>query len=302
MNSTLNPKKKVAIQFSWKDGRDCILIFCGTLFQALALRIFLVPANLASGGVSGLAQIVNHYTGWPIGLMILLGNLPLFLLGWRYLGGRRFVLRTGFAIMMLSFFTDFLAPFLPQNGVTQDPVLNTLYGGIISGVGYGLVYRGQGTSGGSDILARILNHWRGISLTQSYLITDSIVVFLAGLVFSWENALYALVMLYVTGLAAEAINEGSNVLRTVLVITSMPEKVSNQIMGEMERGVTLMPARGAYTGAERTVLYCVVSRSEVTQIKALVREADPYAFMVIGHAHEALGEGFRPLDNRNWEG
>ncbi len=164
MNSTLNPKKKVAIQFSWKDGRDYILIFCGTLLQALALRIFLVPANLASGGVSGLAQIVNHYTGWPIGLMIFLGNLPLFLLGWRYLGGRRFVLRTGFAIMMLSFFTDFLAPFLPQNGVTQDPVLNTLYGAIISGIGYGLVYRGQGTSGGSDILARILNHWRGISI------------------------------------------------------------------------------------------------------------------------------------------
>ena len=161
----------------------------------MALRIFLVPANLASGGVSGLAQIVNHYTGWPIGLMIFLGNLPLFLLGWRFLGGRRFALRTGFAIITVSFFTDFLAPYLPQSGVTHDPVLNTLYGAIISGIGYGLVYRGQGTSGGSDILARILNHWRGISITSSYLITDSLVVFLAGLAFSWENALYALVML-----------------------------------------------------------------------------------------------------------
>ena len=297
MNSTLNPKKKSAIQFSWNTGRDYILIFCGTLLQALALRVFLVPAKLASGGVSGLAQIVNHYTGWPIGLMIFLGNLPLFLLGWRYLGGRRFVSRTGFAIITVSFFTDFLVPFLPQNGVTQDPVLNTLYGAIISGVGYGLVYRGQGTSGGSDILARILNHWRGISITMSYLITDSLVVFLAGLAFSWENALYALVLLYVTGLAAEAINEGSNVLRTVLVVTSEPQKVAGQIMQEMERGVTLMPARGGYSGAERTILYCVVSRAEVAQIKALVRESDPGAFMVIGHAHEALGEGFRPLEN-----
>ena len=104
-------------------------------------------------------------------------------------------------------------------------------------------------------------------------------------------------MLYVTGLAAEAINEGSNVLRTVLVITSEPQKVAGKIMEEMERGVTLMPGRGAYTGAERTVLYCVVSRAEVAQIKSLVRELDPQAFMVIGHAHEALGEGFRPLTN-----
>jgi uncharacterized membrane-anchored protein YitT (DUF2179 family) len=296
-NSTSIPKKKFTLQFSWKVSRDYGLIFCGALLQALALRTFLVPANLASGGVSGLSQIVNHYTGWPIGLMIFLGNLPLFLLGWRFLGGRRFVTRTGFAIITISFFTDFLVPYLPQNGVTHDPVLNTLYGAIISGVGYGLVYRGQGTSGGSDILARILNHWRGISITQSYLLTDSVVVFLAGLAFSWENALYALVMLYVTGLAAEAINEGSNVLRTVLVITSEPQKVAGKIMENMERGVTLMPARGAYTGAERTVLYCVISRSEVAQIKSLVRESDPEAFMVIGHAHEALGEGFRALEN-----
>jgi uncharacterized membrane-anchored protein YitT (DUF2179 family) len=297
MNSTLNTKKKSPLKFSLNTGRDFVLIFCGTLLQALALRIFLVPANLASGGVSGLAQIVNHYTGWPIGLMIFLGNLPLFLLGWRFLGGRRFALRTGFAIITVSFLTDFLAPYLPQGGATHDPVLNTLYGAIISGIGYGLVYRGQGTSGGSDILARILNHWRGISITSSYLITDSLVVFLAGLVFSWENALYALVMLYVTGLAAEAINEGSNVLRTVLVITSEPQKVAAQIMEEMERGVTLMSARGGYTGVERTILYCVVSRAEVAQIKSLVRESDPEAFMVIGHAHEALGEGFRSLAN-----
>ncbi len=265
------------------------------MLQALALRLFLVPARLASGGISGVAQIINHYTSWPIGLMIFLGNLPLFVLGWRLLGGRRFVLRTGFAIITVSLFTDLLVPFLPTAGVTHDPVLNTLYGGIISGIGYGLVYRAQGTSGGSDILARILNHWKGISITQSYLITDSLVVFLAGLAFSWENALYALVMLYVSGLAAEAINEGSNVLRTILVITSQPQRVADQIMLEMERGVTLMPARGAYTGAERTVLYCVVSRAEVAQVKSLVRETDPDAFMVIGHAHEALGEGFRPL-------
>ncbi len=284
-------------RFSWKALGDFVIIALGALFQALGLRLFLVPAHLASGGISGLAQMINYYTGWPIGVMIFLGNLPLFLVGWRYLGGHRFVLRTVFAIVTVSIFTDGLAllPFMPTDGLTHDIVLNTLYGGIVSGVGYGLVYRGQGTSGGSDILARILNHWKGISITQSYLMTDSLVMFTAGLVFSWENALYALVMLYITGLAAEAVNEGSNVLRTVLVITSQPEQVAGQILTDMERGVTMMEARGAYTGAGRTVLYCVVTRAEVAQIKAVVREVDPKAFVVIGQAHEALGEGFRPI-------
>jgi uncharacterized membrane-anchored protein YitT (DUF2179 family) len=282
-------------KFPWHSMRDVALIAAGTFLQALALRLFLVPANLASGGISGLAQIINHYTGWPIGVMIFLGNLPLFLLGWRFLGGRRFAIRTGLAIVLLSFFTDTVVIFLPPEGITQDLVLNALFGGLISGAGFGLVYRGSGTSGGSDILARILNHYRGVPISQSYLLTDALIMFLAGLAFSWENALYSLVMLYVSGLVAEGVTEGSNVVRTVLIITAQPEAVSQHILQDMERGLTLLPGRGAYTGEERTVLYCVVSRSEVVQIKALVREVDPGAFMVIGQAHEALGEGFRPL-------
>lgn len=281
--------------FTWRSLQDYGLILLGALLQALALRLFLVPAKLASGGVSGLSQIINHYTGWPIGVMVLLGNVPLFALGWRYLGGPRFALRTAFAVIAFSFLTDFLVPFLPRGGVTNDLLLNTLYGGVISGVGYGLVYRGRGTSGGSDILARVLNHWRGISLSQSYLLVDSIVILAAGLAFTWTNALYALILLYISGIAAEGTTEGSNVVRTALIITSEPQAVSRRILEEMERGVTLLPARGGYTGLERTVLYCVVSRSEVVQIKSLVREADPLAFMVIGQAHEALGEGFKQL-------
>jgi uncharacterized membrane-anchored protein YitT (DUF2179 family) len=282
--------------FTWHVVRDVLLITAGALLQALALRLFLVPANLASGGISGLAQIINYYTGWPIGVMVLLGNLPLFLLGWRYLGGPRFALRTALAIVLFSFFTDFLVFFLPADGLTPDLVLNALFGGLISGLGFGLVYRGRGTSGGSDILARILNHWRGIPLSQSYLLTDALIMFLAGLAFSWENALYALVMLYVSGLVAEGVTEGSNVVRTALIITARPDEVAGQILHQMERGVTMLPGRGAYTGEERTVLYCVVNRSEVVQIKSLVREVDPRAFMVIGQAHEVLGEGFRPLE------
>ncbi|HEX9027967.1 MAG TPA: YitT family protein, partial [Anaerolineales bacterium] len=268
--------------FSWQALRDYGLIGLGALLQALAIRLFLVPSNLVNGGVSGLAQIINHFTGFPLGLMILIGNVPLFVMGWRYLGGRRFAIRSVFAVVAVSLFTDLLITLLPSHGLTKDLVLNTLYGGIISGVGYGLVYMGQGTSGGTDILARILRHYRGVSLSASYMITDSAVMFIAGLAFSWENALYALVMLYVSGIAAEAVMGGSNVLRTAVIITESPDRVAGEILHTLERGVTKFPATGAYTGAERVVLYCVVTRSEVSQVKALVHAIDPLAFMVIG--------------------
>lgn len=282
-------------RLTWSGVGDFLLILAGGFLQALAIRLFLVPSNLVSGGISGLAQLVYYYTGFPIGVMIFAGNLPLFLLGWRFLGGPRFALRTALAVAAVSIFTDLLAPFLPSGGLTPDLVLNSLYGAVISGVGYGLVYRGRGTSGGTDILARILNHWRGISISQGYLLTDTAVILLAGLSFGWEKALYAMIVLYASGIAAEAISEGSNVARTAMIVTSQPEGIARRILEDMERGVTVLSGRGAYTGAERDVLYVVVARSEVPQIKALVHEEDPQAFMVIGQAHEALGEGFRPL-------
>jgi uncharacterized membrane-anchored protein YitT (DUF2179 family) len=280
---------------TWHSIRDYLLIGLGAIVQALALVIFLVPAQLVTGGVSGLAQIINAYTGWPIGLMVFLGNMPLFLLGWRYLGGRRFALRTAFAIVTFSAFTDGLTFILPGTPLTEDIFLNTLYGGVISGIGFGLVYLGQGTSGGSDILARILNHWRNFTISQSYLLTDTLPVLLAGFTFGWTNALYALVMIYISGIAAEGAMGGSNITRTATIITNHPKDVAEQILRVMKRGVTMLSGKGAYTGTEREILYCVISRSEVNQLKALVKEVDPAAFMVIGQAQEALGEGFQPL-------
>jgi uncharacterized membrane-anchored protein YitT (DUF2179 family) len=279
----------------WPSIRDYSLIFIGSLAQAFALRLFLVPANLASGGVSGIAQLINYFTDWPIGLMIFIGNVPLFLIGWRFLGGRRFGARTAIAIVTYSLAIDLLAYILPDNGLTDDIFLNSLYGAVVAGFGYGLVYRARGTSGGSDILARILNHWRGVSMSASYMLVDSAVILGAGLVFGWKEALYALICLYVSGIVAETTLEGPRTVRTALIVTAQPEAVSRRILEEMSRGVTIMPGTGAYTGANRPVLYCVVTRAEVAFLKSIVDEADPRAFMVIGTAYEALGEGFQPL-------
>jgi uncharacterized membrane-anchored protein YitT (DUF2179 family) len=274
---------------------DYLYVLLGALVQALAMRLFLIPALLVSGGVSGAAQLINHYTAWPIGLMVFIGNVPLFIIGWQYLGGPRFALRTALSITAFALFTDLLGFFLPARGMVQDLVLNSLYGAVLLGVGLGLVYRGRGTSGGSDILGRILNDRLGISISQAYLVTDTVVILAAGFVFTWENALYALVVTYVSGLAAEMILEGSGVFRTAMIITCCAEEVSQRILYDMERGVTILNGTGGFTGSERPVLYCVVTRAEISQIKSIVSEVDPKAFMVIGQAHEALGEGFRPL-------
>jgi uncharacterized membrane-anchored protein YitT (DUF2179 family) len=238
----------------FRDYKDYGLIILGTLLQAVALRLFLVPSHLVSGGVSGIAQVINYYSGWPIGAMVVVGNIPLFVLGWRFLGGPRFALRTVVAVLTYSFFADILILVLPEKGLTGDLLLNALYGGIMCGIGYGLVYRGRGTSGGSDILARILNHWKGVPLSQSYLLVDALIILIAGLSFSWENALYALVLLYVSGIAAEGVVEGTNLVRTVMIITNKPQEVANQILSLMGRGVTCLPGVGAYTGP-----CCIVS-------------------------------------------
>ena len=289
----------------WPAIRDYSIIVFASLLQALALRLFFVPANLASGGVSGIAQLINYFTGWPIGMMILIGNIPLFALGWRFLGGRRFAMRTATAIVTYSLFTDLLlkTPLFAPNGagtalindLQGDIFLNALYGAIVSGIAFGLVYRARGTSGGSDILARILNHWRGIPMTQSFLMVDTAVILGAGFVFGWKEALYSMITLYVSGLVSETVLEGGGTVRTAMIVTSKPDEVSQRVLDDLLRGVTVLEGTGAYTGADRPVLYCVITRSEVVTLKAIVHEVDPRAFMVIGYAHEALGEGFRPL-------
>jgi uncharacterized membrane-anchored protein YitT (DUF2179 family) len=275
--------------------RDYVLIFIGVLLQALSMVLFYIPGNLAAGGVSGIAQLIGNFTGWPIGTLYIALNVPLLALGWRYLGGRRFLARTVFAVLAYSVLMDVLTIVLPQNGLTSDSILNALYGGVIGGIGVGLVLRGQGTTGGTDILVRLLNIWRGIPYSQTYIATDVFVVFTAGLSFGWTLALYAVVAMYVGGIAAEFAAEGVRTTRTVMIITTNPQPVAERVLDELQRGVTMWQGVGMYSGQERQILFCAVSRAEVNPIKAIVHEADPQAFVMIGEAYEAFGEGFKSL-------
>ena len=275
--------------------RDYFFILLGSAVQALAMRLFLIPGQLVSGGVSGAAQIINFFSGFPIGLMVIIGNLPLYLIGWRHLGGLKFALRTLLAVLAFSLLTDLLPFFILIQHITSDMLLNTLYGGVLLGVGLGLVYRGRGTSGGSDILGRILNFRFGFSISAAYMLTDSLVVLASGFAFGWEKALYGLIVIYVSGLVAEVTSEGSSVVRTAMIISDQSGTIAAQIMQQMERGVTYLNGKGAFTGTSRNLIYCVISRPEVSILKGIISEIDPDAFVVIGQANEALGEGFRPL-------
>jgi uncharacterized membrane-anchored protein YitT (DUF2179 family) len=265
------------------------------ILQALSMVLFYIPGNLAAGGVSGIAQLIGNVTGWPVGTLYIVLNVPLLALGWRYLGGRRFLTRTIFAVLGYSIALDVLTVLLPQNGLTSDSILNALYGGVIGGIGVGLVLRGQGTTGGTDILVRVLNIWRGIPYSQTYIATDVFVVLMAGLSFGWTLALYAVVAMYVGGIAAEFAAEGVRTTRTVMIITTNPQPVAQRVLDELQRGITMWQGTGMYSGQERQILLCAVSRAEVNPIKAIVHEADPQAFVVIGEAYEAFGEGFKPL-------
>ena len=150
-------------------ARDYTLISIGVVLQALSMVLFYIPGNLAAGGLSGIAQLIGNFTGWPVGTLYIVLNVPLLALGGRHLGGRRFLTRTIFAVLGYSIAMDLLTVVLPKNGLTTDSILNALYGGVIGGIGVGLVLRGQGTTGGTDILVRLLNFWRGIPYSQTYI-------------------------------------------------------------------------------------------------------------------------------------
>jgi uncharacterized membrane-anchored protein YitT (DUF2179 family) len=159
----------------------------------------------------------------------------------------------------------------------------------------GLVFRAQGTTGGTDIIARLLGRWRGVPLSQSYLITDTVIVFLAAYAFGVEAALYAVIALYATGLTAETTSEGVGIVRAATIITAQPYAIADRVLADMGRGVTGWTGTGMYSGETRHILFVAVSRAEISQLKAIVHDADRNAFVVIGSAHEALGEGFKPI-------
>ena len=273
-------------QFSW---RDFILLTVGSLVSAVNISFFLSPAKIAPGGASGIAIIIRNFADWPIGLMMLVMNIPMLMIGFRHLGKFNFLLRTLYVVVVNSIAVDVFAGWFPSQGITDDLLLNAIYAGIVGGIGSGLVYQGQGTSGGTGILGRVVQLKTGIPLNQVYLFTDGAVVLVAGLVFGWDNALYAMMTLFIWGVAAEQILEGPSVVRTAFIITDQAENVTRAVIKLLGLGITAWPARGMFTESEHTVLFCTMNRPDVKALREVVINVDPNAFLVIGHGHQAIG-------------
>lgn len=276
-----------------------LILVLGSFIVALSYSLFLVPYNIAAGGVGGISIIINHFTGWPIGTLYLILNIPLLILGYFQLGGWPFLWRTVVAVIVFSLAVDILVAGLPiwlnQYPLTDDVLISAIYGGILGGIGGGLLYRSGGTLGGTGIVGRILQQKTGAPLSQVYLYTDGLIIFAAGLVFGWELALYAALTLFLNGAASDYTLEGPSVVRTVTIITDHPDSVSKALFDGLGRGVSYWGITGAYTGRHHSMLMCTIYRSQVTALQQIVAENDGEAFVVIGTAHHALGFGFRPL-------
>ncbi len=268
---------------------DYALTTVGGILMAVNLNLFLAPAKIAPGGVSGSAIIINEFTGWPIGLTMLVLNVPMIILGFVYLGRFAFLARTLYAVLVYNLGVDLLAPWLPAAGITDDMLLNALYGGIVAGLGTGLVYRAGGTTAGTGTLSRVIQMKTGIPISQIYFLTDGAVIFIAGLVFGWEAALYAMITLFVWGIAADYVQEGPSVVRMAFVVTDEPDAVAQALLERLHLGVTAWPVEGAFTERQHTILFSTVGRPHERALRTVVSDVDPHAFVVTGHGHQATG-------------
>lgn len=275
--------------------RNYLMIVVGTGLMAVAIANIYDRSGLVTGGFSGIAIVVKTVTagmldgGVPLWLTNIVLNVPVFVYAYiRF--GRRFVGRTLFGTVMLSVW---LYAIPPMNLAEGDYLLAALFGGVFSGMGFGLVLRAGATTGGTDMVAALIQPaMRHYSVVQIMQVVDGIVVFMGLYVFGLRPTLYAAVAIFVTTKVSDSFLEGFKSSKAAFIITNNHEEVAKRLMVQMDRGVTGLDARGMYTHEAKCVLYCVVSRKQIVQVKEIVNEVDPDAFVIVSDVREVLGEGF----------
>ncbi len=275
--------------------RDTLKRYALTLFgaavMAVSLNLFIIPAELAPGGVSGLAIVINHLTGVPVGLLILILNIPIFLLGGKNFS-KGFVFISLFGMISLSVATDIFA-FL--NPVTGDMLLSSVYGGVLLGLGIGIVFRESSSTGGTDIVAHVLRKkLRTFSVGRFVLLIDTAIVLLAGIIYNkWEVVLYSAIALYISSYIIDLLVEGVDFAKAAYVISDKPGEIAERISTELERGTTALSGSSMYTGNNKTVLMCIVKKYEITKLKEIISCVDGNAFVIVSDTREVLGNGFK---------
>ena len=268
--------------------RDYVMVVIGSLLLALAFTWFFIPHDIAPGGVTGIATVIANLTGLSVGLLAFVINLPLFLAGYRQVGWR-FALRSFVAMTLVSVFIDTI----PEIDLTGDALLASAFGGVVMGVGLGIVVRAGASTGGTDMAAKLVHVLVGfITIPVVLFMIDATVVLVAAMVFGLKAAFLALIALYTSTVAMDAVIKGFNTAMQFMIITRVPGPIISRIHAELERGCTSLKAVGTYSGDDIGTLLCVVSRLEVARLKKLIAEEDPLAFVTVCDVSEALGEGF----------
>ncbi|AJE53584.1 MULTISPECIES: YitT family protein [Paenibacillus] len=272
-------------------------IVFGTAIYAFGLLYFIIPSKLMEGGITGITLLLNYAFSISPSLSTLFLNIPLFLIGWKMLGGKQ-IIYTGVGIGSLTFFLWLFEKMIHSGwmGTFQtehDFILSSLYAGVTLGAGLGIVFRFGGTTGGSDIIARILNRKFGWSMGRIMLVIDIVIIGASLLYIPKEKILYTLVAVFIASKIIDFIQEGAYSARAFMIISDHTMDIADIITKDMDRGVTIIPAVGAFSKQAKHVAYCVVSRQEIRRLHQIVKAVDPRAFIIIQDVHDVHGEGFK---------
>ena len=284
----MKPKSKV-LTIVW----SYFMITVASAIYAVGFNWFYVPNDIAFGGITGVGQIINAILPWaPIGTVVIILNIPLFILGWRLLGGH-LLLSWLYAMAVSSVFIDLinsLVTFEPM-----DHLLACIFGGILMGASLGMVFQQGATTGGTDLIARLLKlkiSW--LPMGKLLMATDLVVIVATAIAFgSVYSALYGLVALYIASLVMDKVLYGMDSAKVAYIISDYFREIADAIVNDLDRGVTILQGQGAYSGTEKKVLMCAFKQRQIVSIKKMVKELDPSAFIIVCDAHEVLGDGFR---------
>lgn len=275
--------------FLRSEMKNVLLIALGLIFSTLAYNLFLIPNDITNGGFTGIAQLINSGTNWPVGAISLVMNVPLFLISLKSLG-LRFGLRSLAATIVLSLMLDHVQ--LPLQ--VADMWLATVYGGLFCGLGFGLILRGSATTGGTDMLASLVHRMCPfIRVSWAIFLTDGLVILASAFVFDMTRAMYALICTTITNVVIDFVLEGPNSSHAFFIISDKSQEIAQRILSELNRGVTGLEGTGLYSSTRKQVLFCVVSRMETIHLRRIVFSIDPRAFIVSNKAHDTYGEGFK---------
>lgn len=263
--------------------RNIITIIIGSVLIGFAYNFLLIPHKILSGGLSGIAMMLGIITPLNTGLLNFVLNLPLLIIGYLKLG-RRFIGYTILSVVVLSVSLYII----PVYEWSNDPILASLFGGVIAGVGVGIIFRSSGSSGGFDIIGMLLTKKRDFPLGSIISGMNAVVIVISGFVFSWDAALLTLVSIYATGKTIDLIHT-NNLKLTVMIITSKGDEMKDMLLSKLYRGITIMNGQGAYTGEERKVLITVITRYQLSEVKNTIREVDPHAFVNITETKQVIG-------------